>query len=766
MKYSVIGNSTPRLDGIEKVTGEAVYSADISFPGILIGKIKRSPHPFAKILSINTYKARKLAGVKAVITAQTVAQCPYGVYVADELPLADKYVRYFGESVAAVAAVDIETTEEALDLIEVEYEELPPVLNPEEAMADGVPAIHPEITGIKQNIIDHLDFARGQGEAAFEQADVIVQERFSTQCNSQAYLEPQACSAQWDASGKLTVWGATQRIFVHRDILAKGLGISSHQVRIIQPHVGGSFGAKITMHPIFFITALLAQVANQAVQITHTREEEFMAGRPHVSSVLDLALGLKKNGLMIAKNAVVTMNAGAYANISPSIMRRSVARADSLYRLPHIKMVANLVYTNTTPRGAFRGFGDPQHLFAMENLIDIAADKLGIDPIELRLKNAVQKGNTTQHGFLLKSCAFSDTLKLVSQQSDWIKKRQKRGENRGIGVACQIHGAGNKAVSKEYGYDGSAAVINIDQYGKATVFSGQGDIGQGALTIFAQIAAETLGMAIEDIDVMPTVDTDISPFNLGTTGSRVTVMDGNAVHMAAIDARKQLKEYAAQKVGVKTSDLEIKHSKFYIKGSPEHVSTVKEIAHDTIFTKNAGVPITGKGEYKAPDYTVPPDKSEYGNYSIAWTFSTAIVEVSVDVETGKVNVLNVWHVFDLGKALNPGTAQGQIEGGAVQGIGYALNEDYVYQGGILQNLNFTDYKIPLSEDTPKIHSSWIEKPNPASPYGAKAIGEASLTPIAPAIANAVYHATGNRITSLPITPEKLLEAIRRTKAPL
>jgi len=757
-EYSVVGKSVTRVDALEKVTGEAEYCTDIKVPGMLCGKIKSSPYPFARILSIDTDKARKLRGVKAVITARDVVQFPYGYFVDDELPLADKYARYVGDAVAAVAAIDTDTAEEALDLITVEYEELTPVLDAEKAMEPGAPAVHPEREEVKNNIAHSIEYVRGEGEAAFKQADLILEERFSAQTAHQAYLEPQTCVAQWDVSGKLTVWGSTQTPFTNRTILAKALGIPEHRIRIIQPYVGGGFGGKAYLRPHFPISALLARAAGKPVKIVYTREEDFISGRPRVPEVIDLRLGFKRDGTIVAKSAVITANSGAYIGCCPFIMRASAIRSDCLYRLANIKMLANLVYTNTMPRGAFRGFGTPQMLFAMETMIDMAAEKLGIDPMEIRLKNSVQKGDITAHGWILKSCGLSESIRLAAEKSVWKDKREKRDENRGIGVACQVHVCGKRVMNSPY--DGSAAVINMDQYGKVKVVSGESELGQGMNTVFAQIAAEALGVNMEDVEVLPFVDTDIAPFGKGTFADRGTVLGGNAVLMAAKDARRQLLRYATEKLGVKAGGLEIKNGRFYVKGSTEEVATVEEVARNTIFTKLGGVPITGRGEYTVPDYVVAPDKTEYGNYSLSYIFGTAVVEVLVDPETGKVDVLNIWITMNVGKALNPKSCEGQIEGGVVQGIGYALSEDYFWNEGRILNPNFTDYKIPISPDIPKIHCFWVEQANPGSPYGAKGIGEPPLNPIAAAIANAIYNAVGVRFKELPITPEKLLAALK------
>ncbi|MDP2931851.1 MAG: xanthine dehydrogenase family protein molybdopterin-binding subunit [Chloroflexota bacterium] len=762
-EYSVIGKSVLRVDALDKVTGTAVYSTDIKLPGMLTGKIKTSPCAFARILSVNTKKARSLPGVKAVITAHDVSQFPYGPVIADELPLADSYARYEGDAIAAVAAIDEETAAQALDLIEVEYEELTPLLDPLKAMAPDAPAIHPEREDVKQNIAYHAEYVRGEGEAAFKYADVIVEDHFTTQIQHQGYLEPQACVTQWDASGKLTIWGSTQAPFRVRSMLATAMGIPEHRIRMIQPYLGGGFGGKTYLHPHFPICAYLSRAAGRPVRLVYTREEDFIQARPRMIEIIDVRMGFKKDGTMVAKSVNVIGDGGAYVGATPNIITTSIIRPDCIYRLANIKAVANVVYTNTIPKSPFRGYGNPEMLFATESLIDMAAEKLGLDPMEVRLKNCSQKGDTTVHGWILNTCGLEDSIRLAAQQADWKNKRQKPAPYHGIGMACQVHVAGNRAVAKEY--DGSAAIINVDQYGKVKLISGESELGQGMLTVFAQMAAEEMGMDMADVQVLPYIDSDFSPTGHGSSASRVTTLGGNAVRLAARDARRQLIEHAAQKLGVKADDLEIKNSKFVAKSSQQELAAVKDIARDTVLRKLGGVPIIGKGEYVVPANVVMPDRTtKYGNYAVAYAFSAQVAEVAVDPETGKVTVLNVWVGEDIGKALNPKLCEGQIEGGVVQGMGYALSENYVYdKEGKLLNRNFTDYKMPLFANTPGVHSIWVETNEPGGPFGGKSIGEPAMNPTAVAIANAVCHATGVRIKDLPITPEKLLAALKAKK---
>jgi len=754
-QYSHIGKSIPRVDAQVKAAGEAAYSCDIKIPGMLLGKCKRSPHPFARIVSIDIAKALKLPGVRAVITARNITQSYFGEFVSDQLPLCDQYAYYAGDEVAAVAAIDDDIAEEALDLIEVEYEVLSPVFDSEKAMEPGAPAVHPELEGVKQNIVFRINFERGEGEAAFKDADVILEERFSTQPQHQCYLQPRDCVAAWDG-GRLTLWAVTQSPFRMRPPIARAVGVPEDHVRMIPCYVGGGFGNNAAR--IWPIAALLARKARKPVKFVLTREEEFISGRPMASSIIDMRMGFKKDGTMIAKKMDVIINAGAYVGSCRGVTVVASGRADNMYRLPNIKTSAKLVYTNNIPRGALRGYGTQLTTFALESMVDMAAEELDIDPTEIRLKNASQKGDTTVHGLIFNSCGLSDAVRLAAEKSGWKEKRKEKGRNYGIGLANAIHVSGARIIYPVF--EGSAAIVHVDELGKVRVLSGEVDIGQGSTTVFAQIAAEELGVGIDDVNVLP-VDTDVSPFAKGTFADRVTALGGAAVRKAAADAKRQLLGRAAEILKTNADELELRNKKFYVKGSVEPIATLEEIARQVVL-KRSGLPIIGQGDYTVPDYVVEDgEKSQYyGNYSIAYTFLTQIAEVCVDPETGKVDVHHMWLAIDLGKAINPKACEGQVEGGIMMGLGYALSEDYIVDKGMMLNPNFTDYKIATSSGIPQIHSFFIETIDPATPYGAKAVGEAIGDPTAAVIANAVYNAVGVRIKDLPVTPEKILKALR------
>jgi CO/xanthine dehydrogenase Mo-binding subunit len=762
MTYSVVGKSLPRIDAREKVTGEAKYCVDLKLPGMLYGKIKRSPLPFARILNIDTSKVKKMIGVKAVITAEDTPKIPYGTFIADELSLAKTLVRFVGDGVAAVAAVDEDVAEEALELIEVDYEELTPILDPEQAIQPGAPAVHPELEDIKFNIPYRIDYTRGDPDQGFSEADLILEDRFVTQAVHQAYLEPQVCVSQYDSAGKLTIWGSLQAPFRSRSLIAKALGIPEHYIRMIQPYVGGGFGGKGgATQPLYPISAILAKKSGRSVKIVYTRREEFIAGRPRLSETIDLRLGLRKTGKIMAKDVRILADGGAYAGMAPAVLGVSATRTGSLYRIPNIRMKADLVYTNKIPRSSFRGFGNPQMHFALECLLDEGAVKLNIDPRDLRLMNATQEGDITAHGWVINSCGLSDSIKRTSEDANWDQKRMRNKQNCGVGMACLVHVSSNRGLHPLF--DGSSAILTINEHGKVKLISGEGEIGQGATTVFAQIASEELGISIEDIEIVP-VDTDISPFGSGAFASRVTTMGGSAVKLAALNLKKELFKARIEQLGVNAEDLaiknlEIRNGEICIKDSPGKGIPIREVAFKEVF-KRGGGHLIGIGNYAVPDWVVVPDKTRYGNISVGYPFGTQIAEVEVDVETGKIKVLGLWAAHDLGRVINPIGAEGQIEGGIVQGIGYALTESYCWEAGRVLNTKFADYKIPMALDIPPINIVLIESNDPNCPYGAKGVGEPTLIATPPAIANAIFNAIGERIRDLPITSEKILKALR------
>jgi CO/xanthine dehydrogenase Mo-binding subunit len=748
--YAVIGERVSIIDAKDKVTGEAKYAADLKFPRMLYGKILRNPHPHARILNIDTSKAKGVIGVKAVITAQDAPRKKWGAFIDDQTILALDKVRYIGEEVAAVAAVDEATAEEALSLIQVDYEILPAVFDPEQAVLSGAPLLHEES---KNNIAMHLDIRRGEIEAAFRASDEIVEERFTTSLVHQCYTEPMSSIASVDASGRTTIWAPVQYIFLAQKRLAKALDVPLSMLRVIQTKVGGGFGGKTADENSIPICCVLARTAGRPVKIVLTREEEFVAGRPRVPTVVYIKMGVKKDGTFLAKEARIFSDNGAYSGKGPSAMTTTAIRPDSLYRFQNIKTEAFLVYTNKVPTGAYRGFGNPQGAFALECCIDMIADRLHLDPLEIRLKNAIRAGDTSVHGWEMRSCGYSECIEKAAEAARWKELKEKKQKGIGIGIGGCIHVCGNR----HFGFDGSNIFIKMVEDGKARIISGEGDLGQGASTVFSQIAAEELGIPLKDVEISA-ADTEFTPFCLGAYASRLTTIGGGAVKLAAADAKRQLLEIASTLMEADVKDLICKDGKISMKRNPEKFVTVAEAVQAALFRLGKGE-ILGKGFFD-PDSEVPDPKTKLGNTSCTYQFGAHVAVVKVHEDTGKVEILHYVAAHDAGRVLNPMTAEGQIEGGVAQGIGYALLEDMQLRNGKVLNPNFTDFKVPLAPDLPPVKCIFVETEDPKGPFGGKGLGEATIVSTAPAIANAIYDAIGVRFKDLPITPERIRKALR------
>lgn len=512
--HNFVGKRLPRIDGFSKVTGEAEYSPDILLPRMLYGKILRSPYAHAKILHIDTNKARKLKGVKAIITTENVPRSPD---IKADTPMAYERVfalgkaRFAGEEIAAVAAIDPDIGEEALELIEVEYEELPIVSDPLEAMKPGSPRIH----DVENNIAFSLKIEGGNVEKGFSQSDCVLEDTFISPSVYQAYMEPIGCVASFDHSGKLTLWMAGMYPSGVRMHLSKVLNISESKIRVIQTYVGGAFGGKVNSQPIFPICALLAKETSQPVRIANSREEDFFATRPSIGEIVQMKIGIKKDGTMMARQAEVIGDNGAYIDWGNFMLGRSCSEPDSsLYRIPNYKAEGKLIYTNKAPVGPFRGFGAPQAFFAFESLLDMAAEQIGMDPVEIRLKNAVQEGDATVHGRKINSCGLSDCIKECAKAAGWRQKRLEKLPYHGIGIACTSYPSDARFVP---GFSGSVIFVKVLEDGRVNIVTGEAEYGQGSYTVFAQIAAEELGIPLEDIEIT-TPDTDITPFALGPWG--------------------------------------------------------------------------------------------------------------------------------------------------------------------------------------------------------------------------------------------------------
>lgn len=752
--FSVVGRSFPRLEGFEKVTGAARFLTDLELPGMLHGKVLRSSYPHAKIISVNTGKAEKLRGVKAVITAEETPRIPYCIIprIANKLPLEDKKVRYIGDEVAAVAAETEEVAMEALDLIEVAYEELPAIFDPEEALKPGSPLLYEE-TGT--NIAEHFHKEYGDVGRAFREAAFVLEDRFETSPVMPCCMEPRGCIASFDSSGRLTLIANTQAPFSLRLELSKVIPLPLQKIRIIKLPIGGAFGSRFGMDSIDPICVFLSRKSGRPVKIVNTREEEFVTSRHRYRMVFYLKTGVKQDGTIIAREAKVITDNGAHNYQGYTITAGLCQKLTFVYKIPNIKFNGYVVYTNNVYGGAFRGYGNPQMTFAAESHIDMIAEKLGMDFLDLSLKNMVDSGYKTVSNCQITSCGLRECMTGAADAAGWKRKRRKPG-GRGIGMASMQHVGGGIKAFFGNNCNFSSATLKVNEDGTANLMSGSSDIGQGSDTVLAQIAAEELGIRFEDIRII-TADTDVTPMCLGTWGDRVTFIGGLAVQNAARDAKRQLLELASEILEANLDDLESRGGRVSVKGSPEKGILIAELAGISYFSK--GRPILGRGYYEDP-ISKPDPETGYGG-APTYSFATQVAEVEVDVETGKVKVLKITSAHDLGKALNPMAVRGQIEGAMAQGIGSTLYENLDWVKGRPLNSNFLDYRTLTSLDMSPIETILIESIDPNGPFGAKGVGEPALVPTAAAIANAIYDAVGVRIKSLPITPDKVLAALEK-----
>jgi len=733
----VVGKPVPKLDAIKLATGKAEFLDDIKLPGALHVKLLGSTCAHARIKKIDLGRAEKLPGVKGIVTYKDSPRVPFnpGFYYSQpkDRYIFDEKVRFVGEPVAAVAAVDEDVAEEAVNLIEVEYEELPAVFDPELAMKPDAPKIH----GADTNVAAHVTREWGDIEKGFKEADYIFEGKYTTARQVHAPIEPHACAASYE-SGKLTIWTNSQIPFHVRSVVSEVFNMPQHRIRVITSFVGGGFGGKdeVILEPI---CALLAMKVGGTVKLKLTREEVFCATTTRHPSIIWLKTGVKKDGTLVARHVKVILNTGAYASHGPSVAGAMSTRELGLFKSPNVKFEADVVYTNSPIAGAFRGYGNPQQSFAVESQLDEIAEKLGIDRVELRLKNTIRLGDMNPGtGFRIESCGLEECIRRATEKIGWKQKSRDiesgKVKNRGLGIACLMHNSGGFPYIKEF----SSAIVQINEDGSVQVMTGATDIGQGITTTVAQLVAEELGVSLEKVTVSRP-DTEFVPMDRGTYASGELYISGQAARLAAADAKQQLLKKAAEVMKAKASDLEIVEGVVRLKKKPEVGKTIHEIIGE--------VAIVGRSAYTPP--------------SNAPSFGAQCLELEVDPETGAIRVLNIAYAADVGRAINPMIVEGQIEGGAVMGMGFTLTENLVLDNrGRPINKNFTDYKLLHATDLPKIQPIIVESLEPSGPFAAKGVGEPALVPVAPAIANAIYQASGVRVKDLPITHDRLLKALK------
>lgn len=748
-KYAVINTPVHNIDGIAKVTGRATYTFDVKLPQMLHGKILRSPYPHARILNIDTRKAEGLAGVKGIVTGKDTLGIKQGIWrrykeLCDEEILAREKVRYIGEPVAVVAAVDEDTAEEAIDLIEVEYEPLPAVFEPLDAIKEGAPQLHDHAER-NINVTRHIEW--GDVDEAFQQADHIREDWF--RCSPQAHMcmETHDAVASYTPDGKLTVWTSTQSHYYIQVLLAWMLGLRENDVRVISRYTGGGFGSKFELDSAQFCSALLSMKLYRPVKIVLTREEEFTATKIRTPMFYYLRTGVKKDGAFLAKEARVFTEGGAYTAMGATALYLTGFFQAFPYVWPSYRYDGYRVYTNTEPSSAMRGFGAPQATFCAETQIDLIAEDLGIDRIELRRKNGMYPGYEVPGQAWIQSCGLRECLDKIDE---WIKSRGELPPNRGIGIAAYGFMSGGIFNWFDTPYAFSSAMIQVNIDGKVDLYIGSQDMGQGANTTMALICAEELGVRLEDIRVHMG-DTDICPADLGAWGSRETLMQGNAVKMAAADIKQQIMEFAAAKMGPNiVYDLDIKDGWIHLIARPERGISFYDVVKEAIRGKD-GQPLIGRGHY------TPHRK---GMISPAYSFGVQAVEADVDPDTGKISLINCVTAHDCGQVINPLGVEGQLEGAIAMAAGYGFTEDMPMDEGKILNPNLVDYKVLRSTEMPETKVIEVDTYEPEGPFGAKEAGEGLTNPTAGALSNAVHHATGLSIKELPITPEKVLNALR------
>lgn len=756
MTTSTIGRDTPQVTARAKVLGRAQYAGDIKLAGMLHGKVLRSPYPNARIVSIDTSAALALPGVKAVLTGTDAPRAFWGVLHKERRILAEGSVRFAGEEVAAVAASTEEIARDALDLIQVEYEELPAILTPEEALDVDAPGVHPG----RNNIAHEIRFERGDVDAGFASAHLIHEAIYTTHAQYPGYLEPMGTVATINPDGRLEVWTSTQSVTQARLRLAAALELPISSIRVHQATTGGGFGGKIIEDANTLVAALLAVKTGRPIRLVNNRLEDFMAACSSVPERITLKLGMTRAGLIVAKEVKLIAECGAYAGLSSEVMHVSAMRSDNMHTNPNVRSHATLVYSHTPPHGALRGFGGAQMLFALNSHIHTMAGQLGLDPAEIHKLNAINAGDTSIHGWKIGSTGFKECVDQCTQALNWQARRQApKGtgvKRRGIGMAGAMHVSGNRTIGN---WDGSTVVLKVNEDGQVFIYSGECDMGQGAMTMLSQVVAHELQIPIAHVHVVPP-DTDTSPIAIGTLASRVTIAAGNAAIVASHLVLDKLKALSAIKLEATDEDITYDNGLFFVKNAPEWAATLAELAKLHVW-RHGGNGLQVSGTWDAQ--TQMHDANLFGNIAPAYSFAAQAVEVEVDTETGQVTVLDSYVADDCGKALNPTAIHGQTNGATVQAIGWTLYEQLHLEGGRIANGNFADYTMATADAVPMLRGGLVESNDPNGPYGAKGASETAILPGAPAIANAVHDAVGVRITDLPITPEKILAALRVQK---
>ena len=762
-KFSVIGQSLPKIDAWAKVTGETKFADDMVLPRMAHAKLLRSPHPHALITRIDTTRAAALRGVYAVITGRDLPRVKFGVLPVsqDEEALCVDKVRMVGDAVAAVAAVDEETAEQAARLIEVEYEPLKPLMSIEESLANPDVRIHEYGDG--PNVHKAVSLQFGDVEAAFAGSHLVREDVFFFEGNTHLPMEQHAAVAHWGPDGKLTLWSSTQTPhYVHR-LLSKILDTPQAHIRVVAAPVGGGFGGKLDPFAHEIAACKLSQLTGRPVKITLTREEVFYVHRGRHPVLMWIKTGFTKDGAITGMHFRSWLDGGAYGSYGVASTFYTGALQTVTYKIPVYKFEGARIFTNKPPCGPKRGHGTPQPRFAVECQIDKAAEQLGLDPADMRRRNLTEPFTKTANHLTVSTTGLGECIDRVVEASGWRQKRGKLPPGRGIGIACSAYmtGAGTAVYWNDMPHSG--VVVRADRSGLVAVLCGATDIGQGSDSVLAYLVAEVLGIQPKDIRVHP-ADTDLTPVDLGSYSSRVTLMAGNAAIQAATRLRDRIFEATAKKLEVAPDQLAARDRRVFVIDDPDkgmsfaEAVVLGESMHGVLAFPGSYAPPKRAGKYKGGGVGPSP----------CYSFTACVVEVDVDAETGDVKPAEIWIAHDVGRALNPLLVEGQTEGSVYMGLGEALMEEQTFRKGVHKFPSMLDYKSPTTLETPEIHTILVETDDPEGPFGAKEAGQGPLLPVPPAVANALYDAVGVRIDETPISPDKVLKALelkRQGKAP-
>lgn len=754
---SVLGQSVIRKDAVAKATGRAQYIDDIYRPNMLYGKILYSDRPHAKIIKIDTSQALALPGVMRVVTSEDTPNQLYGLYIFDRLIFARGKVRHVGEPVAAVAATSPKIAEKAVRLIKVTYEDLPAVLSMDDALLEEAPILHPDVASyagihpyIKYgNVCMDARVRRGDVEQGFKESDFVIENTYRLKPMNQAAIEPHGCLAELDPFGKLTIYTSNQQVSVCHSETARALQLPMTDVRVVATTLGGGFGGKLKsmFEPI---VGLLALKTRKPVKMILSREEVFKATHSRSEYLIHMKTGFKKDGTLLAREVDVLNDVGAYSDHAVGTMTHAVTYAQGPYRISNVSARGRSIYTNNPDWGCMRGYGALQITFAYESQMDEIAEKLGMDPVELRMMNLCQEGEPYITGQPLRNVTIRETMEAALTASGYKGKKGRMGPRRGIGIANSILNSG---------FLSSSAVCRLNEDGTLSILTAVVDLGTGTHTVFRQIAAETLSMPVEKISVSAQ-DSDNSPYDTGSIASRTTMDGGNAVRLACEDVRNQLLEIASASLSCPIEDVLLSEGVAYDRNQLENVRSYEALIMESLFVRHG--PIVGRGGTLLRG----PFEQEVGEgYSErpvgTFTFGTHIAEVEVDVDTGKVKVLNYTACHDVGRLIHPQGYEGQVQGGLVQGIGYGLFEELLVEDGVIKNPSFVDYRIPTALDIPPITTLVVEQYEDLGPFGAKGFAEQPMMAPMPAIANAIYDAIGLRMRTIPITLERLYHSLEQ-----